>query len=153
MLGTIRRVLRSDKDTHFTGGLAQNASEDENIAIPGYSSAVLGSGAVRFFVREIRIISDQNLIWEVQLFAKDTFGTSDADTDSFLGAHQFAVADGVQNDGAGFFYYSAVGLDLFYHDADDTGEFHITLVNRSAGAKNAGATGEIVVELGLEAAH
>lgn len=144
--------IRTDKDAEFTGAIAQNAGEDENLTFPGYASAAIGNleAQARFWVRELRIWSDQNLSWEVQFYSKDIFDDTDADLDTFLGAHQFAVADGLQIGGSGLYRYVATGLSLFVKDGDGTGEVHVKLVNRSATSKNAGATGEVVLEIGAE---
>ena len=151
-------VIRSDKDTHFTGALAQNAGEDEDLAHPSYAGFPTAGHAKkpdaiassRIFIRELRVWSDQNLSWEVQFYSKDTFDDTDADVDTFLGSFTFAVADGLQVAGAGLYRYNQTKLELFYYDADKTGEIHMKLVNRSTTSKNAGATGEVVVEIAAE---
>ena len=139
--------VRSDKDTHFTGAIAQNAQESEDILLPG----TLASYA-RARLRSINIISDQNLSWEVWLFAKDTFIADVADLDLLFprGRWRFDSGDGAQIAATGPYYYYIDGLDLPYQDEDMTQELHVMLVNRSATGKNAGATGEIVIEFQFE---
>lgn len=133
--------LSSDKDTHFTGALATNAGEDENIT--GLkNNAILITG--------IAVVSDQNLDWDVQFYATDGFDDTDLDTDSFVGVFKFVAADGDQVAATGPYKYSTgsssnrfIGID--YYDVDETKELHVKLVNRNATSKNAGATGEVVV--------
>lgn len=159
--GSINRV-RTDKDTQFTGALAQNAIAYENV-VP--SGSIAAGGHCRSRLHSISILSDQNLAWEVQLYATNRFDqdNSDLDTVPFLGKWSFQAGDGVQNAGAGPYIYYIDGLDIPYHctDFDDhstfvagvkrpQGQIHVALVNRSATAKNAGATGEIVIQLGFE---
>jgi len=134
-------AIRSDKDTHFSGALAQNAKEDENISIPFSRGWITG----------IRVTSDENLAWEIQVFRTDGFDDANYDLDSFGGGYAFAAADGKQVAGAGPYYYAVDGLGMYYVDKDvnaiAAGELHIRLVNRSAAAKTAGSNGEAVVEV------
>ena len=144
-------TVRSDKDTHFTGEIVQHAGEKENLVMPGS----LGG---RSRIVGVRIISDENLAWEPNIFGSDAFEGgapgADLDTDSFLGRHAFAVGDGLQIAATGPYYYFVSDLDIPYRDGDHPGpsgvsaspELHVWLVNRSAGAKTAGAAGEIMVE-------
>ena len=150
-------IIRTDKDTHFVGALAQNAGEAADIVLDLYTAmAATRLGAkepaksARLIVREIRIWSDQNLAWELQFWADDDYEETNADLDAFLGSHKFAVSDGAQNAGTGLYRYCQTKLELFYTDRDLTGEVHLKLFNRSATSKNAGATGEVVVELAAE---
>jgi len=141
-------TVRSDKDTHFTGAIAQNASEAEDIALPGALAGI--NGNARSHLRSITILSDQNLAWEVMLFSSDTQEDTDADVDTMVGWWQFSTAGAVQLAGAGLFRYYIDGLAVPYVDDDNSGELHVKLVNRSATGKNAGATGEVIIELALE---
>jgi hypothetical protein len=143
--------VRSDKDTHFTGAIIQNAAEEENIVLPQCLRGM--NGNARAIVRSVAIVSDENLDWEVWLFRTDGFQDADLDLDTFTGFMAFAVADARQIAGAGPFYYYRGELNLPYQDADNTGELHIALVNRSAAAKSAGAAGEAVVILEMEPAE
>lgn len=140
-----RVLIRSDKDSHFTTQLVTGAIETENL------SFVLNDKLAKGIIREIRVISDQNLAWEVQIHFKDTFASAtDADLDTFVFAKRFATGDGYQNAGAGPYRYVCSGLDVAYHDKDRTGEVHVAVLNRSATTKNSGATGECVVEIEME---
>ncbi len=131
-------TIRSDKDIHFTGAIAQNAREDENIATGMKSSHEL-------WIESITIISDQNLEFDLYFFSKDTFSNADLDLDAFIDVVNFPVSAAKQIAAAGSYYYTSAALSLPYKDLDATAELHISLVNRSATGKNAGATGEVVV--------
>ena len=133
--------IRTDKDVDYTGAQAQNVSADANIA---------GLPANAGVIRQITILSDQGLAWECQFYSSDTFRDADLDVDTFIEAIKFAEGDGLQDNGAGLFRYSISGLSIPYLDADGTLEAHLSIVNRSAVAKNAGATGEIVIQLSFD---
>lgn len=141
----VQRVkLRSDKDSHFTTEIAQNAKEDENLTFPVHNTRAV------CVIRDILILSKEQLAWTVQFYTKDTFSTTDADTDAFAGQHIFANTDGLQVAGAGLYRYFIANLEIPYEDNDNTREVHVRLVNRSAGAKTAGTNGEMTIELGLD---
>lgn len=138
-------TVATDKDAHFTGSIAQNASEEENIALPTYLAGV--NGNARGIIKGFTIISDQNLDWQLVFFGTDGFADTDIDLDTCLASYKFtASTDALQIGGSGSYYYFKDGLELPYEDADKTGELHVALVNCSATSKNAGATGEIVVK-------
>ena len=88
-------TVRTDKDTHFTGAIAQNAKEDENIALPGALAGV--NGNARNMVRSIVLQSDENLAWELAFWSKDSFeDTSDMDLAAFKSRWTFVTADGIR---------------------------------------------------------
>ena len=135
-------IIQSDKDSDFTGALAQNAGADANLT---------GLLANDVMIRDVVVLSDQQLAWEIQLYSADTFDNADADLDTYLGSIRFAESDGLQVADTGLFKYDVHGLALRYRDDDGSNELHIKLVNRSSTSKNAGATGEVVVKIGHEA--
>lgn len=167
-VGSIIRV-RTDKDSDFILGIAQNASDTANIADPGSLGA-----SCRSIIRGISILSDQNLAWELKFFNTNRFNTDAADLDQvpFIGGWGFQAADGTQIAATGPYYYYIDGLYIPYHCTDfdypsaangnkghgkivngvatPQGQIHMMLINRSATAKNAGATGEIVITLHME---
>lgn len=69
--------LRSDKDLHFTGAIAQNGEEQENIA---------GLISNRIIIRGVTINSRQALKYRLSFYKKDTFSQSDVDDDTFVGS-------------------------------------------------------------------
>ena len=82
-------TIRSDKDTHFTGSLAKNVGEEENLT---------GLIANRIKITEVTIHSDQPLHYQLQFFSKDTFVDSDLDYDTFVGAVELDLSTyGVQS--------------------------------------------------------
>ena len=153
--------VRTDKDVDFVLGIAQNTADTANLVPP----AALGAdGACRSVLKSISILSDQQLAWNLQLYSRNTFvaGQADLDAEFFLGQWSFIEADGTQVAAGGPFQYYIDGLDIPYFCGDfDThatfvagakrpqGQIHLQLVNRSSTSKNAGATGEIVIDLGF----
>jgi len=141
-------VVTTDKDTHFTGAIAQNAVARENIPMPQAIAAGLRS---RSRLKSITLLSDQNLDWEIWLFSRSTTPLpTDVDANPFIGRWRFDIGDGVQISAAGPYYYYIDGLDVPYEDADEKGELHLGLVPRTAGGKSAGAAGEVSIRCVLE---
>jgi len=137
--------VRSDKDTHFSGALAQNAVETENIGFPAdWATAEIQ----KVQVLGVSVLSDQQLAWDIKFYGRDTHAvTANLDNDYFEKTLKLDASDGIQEAGANQFYYdlNPSFFPFIYHDDDRTSEFHITLVNRSAVAKTAGAGGEVVI--------
>lgn len=137
-----RIFIQSDKDTHFTNTLAQNAQETENITAIGCNDGI---------IRSVCIQSDQNLDWDVMFWGTDAFDDTDLDVAKFLGGVKFTVSQGLQIGGAGQYYYmSDNNLGIPYKDMDGTNELHISLINRSVTSKNAGSAGEVVVAVAMD---
>jgi len=130
-------VIRSNKDTLFTTALATNAIDIENLG---------AAPTPNIIISRVTVLSDQNLDWDLMFFKNNTAQpNADADLDAMVDWVRFEDSDGVQVAGAGLWRYSVSGLELRY--ASDDGNVYVGLINRNAVAKNAGATGEIVVEL------
>lgn len=142
-------VVRSDKDTHFTGALATNAMELEVLgdAAPTSANRI---PTIRSKITRITVISEQNLAWDIMLF-KAAFTpplTADADLHPLVDWLSFAAADAVRVAGAGLFLYTWSGMDFPYYTTDVMGRIHVGLINRDAVAKlAAGAGGAIAVEI------
>lgn len=136
----------TDKDTHFTGALAQNAIEVESIDFPADWSLLESHEIV---IESIVVQSDQNLEWDIYLWSTSDYNETNLDADRFIDSFNFPTTAGKRIAGAGQYYYSAPSNNIMvpYKDEDRTSKLHIGLVNRSATAKNAGATGEIVVKI------
>lgn len=130
--------IQTDKDTQFTDGLAQNAAENENL---------VGLNGDEGAIEDITIISTENLAWELQFYATDGFRNADMDLTRYLGSVRFAAGDGIQVAGAGPYYYDIHNLGIPIIDSDASLELHVTLVNRSAAAKTAGAGGAMSVAI------
>lgn len=140
-------IIRSDKDTHFSGALAQNAAEQEALAFPG------NLRTNELIIEAVTVQSDQNLEWDLVLWKAVAGANADLDLDNFVDYINFPATSGKQIAGAGQYYYaSAASLAIPYKDegaADKAtnASVHCSLVNRSVTGKNAGATGEVVVTL------
>lgn len=139
--------LDSDKDTHFTGVLAQNAIENESIDFPDLMGGV---GVTDIIIEGISIQSDQNLEWDIILWSDDSYNTTDLDTADMVDYFNFPAASGKQIAGANQYYYPlpANYISIPYRSKDS--KMHVGLINRSATAKNAGATGEVKVRFMIE---
>jgi hypothetical protein len=138
----LQLALRADKDTHFTGGIVQNAKEDENL------TGLLNN---KIRVTGVSIQADQALKFKVLFWTTDTFDDIDLDLDTFCGEVELDLSlEGFQIGGSGQYYLDMRGLDIDYRDADSSNELHVSLMNLSAAAKNAGATGEVALEIYYE---
>lgn len=138
--------IRSDKDTHFTGALAQDAVEHENISL---GNALVGVNEC--LIEGVSLLSDENLEWDVFFWTKDTNANADLDLDTFLDYVNFPAKFGKQLGGSGAYYYSATNLGIPYRDDDGSEKLHISLCNRSTASKTAGANGEVVIVVMLRA--
>lgn len=146
MSSSLSYQIRTDKDVEFTGAIAQNAAENENIVVPW------ALPKLDLTLTSITLISDQNLAWELCFWATDLFGSSsNMDLDNWIGNWPFQVTDGSQIASTGNYRYNIPDLNIPLRDDDGTQELHVSLVNRSATSKNAGATGEVVVTFHVEA--
>jgi hypothetical protein len=129
----------------FTATLAQDAALAGDLALGG----ALGAGGVTAArIRGLVVISSDNLAWEIQVFGAHNGPSPDPNLDRFLGRWTFATGDAVQI--GGLWYYYIDGLDIPYRDQDlgqhvgagiNIPQLHVRLVNRSAGAKTAYASG------------
>lgn len=144
--GNIVRVT-SVKATHFIGALATDAGEYADITLP---EAIAAGRHCRARLRQIQVVSTENLAWEIWLLSKTGGTTADADTDPVLGIWSFVAADAKRVAGAGLYHYYIDGLDVAYEDVDRAGTLHCCLVNRSVAAKSAGGAGALTVRFGLE---
>lgn len=140
--------LDTDKDTHFTSGLAQHAMETESVAFPSDWGTI---GIDECIIESIVIQADQNLEWDIYIWSEAEVDNTDIDLDKFVDYANFPTTSGKQIGAANQFYYAspANNVKIPYKDQDHTQKIHVGLVNRSATAKNAGATGEIKLRLGI----
>lgn len=139
-------IVKSDKDTHFSGSLATDAGEAESITGEMKTSSGM--------IESVSLQSDQNLAWDLYFFATDGHTDTDLDLDQNIGVVSFVAADGDQIAGSGQYYYSTSSSSQTfrpfpYVDEDNTNEMHTVLVNRDSTSKNAGATGEVVIKVGF----
>ena len=142
------RYLDTLKGTHFTGALIQNAIEVESVDFPSEWGT---AGINECLIEGISIQSDQNLEWDVYLFSSSGHTDTDLDLDTFVDKFNWATTAGDRIAGAGQYYYPSPdnNMKIPYYDDSRKAQLHVALVNRSAGAKNAGATGEIKIRFAL----
>lgn len=137
LLQNSRVLIVTDKDTHFTGAIAQHAVEEEDIE---------GLKSNKITITKIAILADQNLIFDVLFYGKDSFANADLDLDAFQAFQTVDLAtSGKQIAATGKYFLDVSNLAIDYEDKDKSNELHIALCNRSAGAKTAGAAGEVVL--------
>lgn len=151
--------VRTKSTVNFLAALAQNAALVENFNVgsgnttgAGLAGYGLSAGLhTRGRVRELRILSVQNLAWAIELYASATgIAGADIDAELFLGRWEFASTDGRKDTADTFWKYWVAGLDLSYQDADLAGKLYIRLINLSVTGKLADAAGAIVVEFAIE---
>jgi len=70
-------TIRSDKDFHFTGALAKNESEQENLT---------GLVSNKLIIHSVSIGSVQALHFRLEFYSKDNFTNPDLDEDTFIGS-------------------------------------------------------------------
>lgn len=140
------KYIASDKDTHFTGALAQNAIESESISMPtDWATADIN----KMIISEMSFQSDQNLDWELIFWANGDYDESDLDASKVITRISLPATTGEQIAGAGqYIYENPLPQSIEYVDEDNSNEIHVSLVNRDATSKNAGATGEVVMRIG-----
>lgn len=133
---TTERIV-SDKDTHFTGDIAQNAMEVESIDFPT-DWATCGIQKIR--ITNVTLVSDMPagapLNWDVIFWAtSDAAHASDIDSDDFIQMLEFEEVDARESPGGtDIFYYKSqedIQLPIDYVDKDNTSKLHVGLVNRS----------------------
>jgi hypothetical protein len=144
--------VRTDKDTHFLGAIAQDNGLHETLTVDPQGLAA--GKHCRGRLKALRILSKENLAWEVWLFGNSLFDNADADLERFLGRWTFAAGDGIRATVGGgaddHYHYYIDGLDVGIEDLDRAGALYIRLVNRSVAAKSADAAGALVIEFVIE---
>ena len=139
-------VVRSLKGTHWTTAIAQNAIDIENV------TPATGIPTPHLIITRVSIWADQNHIWDISFWKNDASQpTADHDTHGLVSVVNFAIADGFKFGGVGPFLYTKGGtpatLPVSIRYPTDDGQILVGVTSRTAGGKNAGATGEIVIEL------
>ena len=144
--GTDIRQIVTLKGTHFTGGLAQNAIESESIDFPTDWDQL---SIDRCLIEGISLQADQALEWDIYVWGTDDYNSADLDAAELVDQINYPSTSGKRIAGAGQYFYASPTLEIPYRDENNTSKLHISLVNRSVTAKNAGATGEVVVRFTL----
>lgn len=137
------RMVWSDKATHFTGALAQNAKEDETL--------LLDEGMSTIEITQICLQADQRLEWDIFLWGTVGADNTNLDLDFFIERIHFYKNDGVRIAGANQYYYAISNVSIGYKNRDRQSQIYLSLVNRSATSKNAGASGEVKIGIGYRA--
>lgn len=132
-----RLILSTDKDTHFTGAIAQNAIEQENVE---------GLVSDSVTVTKVAIQSKQQLDYDLFFFRSSFFDNTDLDQDTFCGYVSLDLPTyGVQIAGVNQYYLDVSAQSLDYYDSDLTKTLHLALCNRSGTSKIAGTDGEVKI--------
>ncbi len=135
-------TLRSDKDTHFTGAIIQNAKADENL------TGLLGN---KVRISGVSLQAKENLSFRVIFWKTNGFDDTDLDLDRFCGEVVIDLpANGFQIAAANQYYLDMRGLDLDYEDEGLSNELHVSLMCLTVAGKSAGAAGEVVLEIFYE---
>lgn len=138
--------VTTEATSQFRLGLVTAAGENLSLDVNRHGVGI----RVDSIIRTMMIVSVQDLMWELWFWSKNTYNSSaNPDANLLIGTWLFGVS-GMQVGGAGLYHYYVDGLYIPYRDLDQTGKIHMTLVNRSAGAKTAGDAGAVRVQLGLE---
>ena len=138
-----RSQAKSVVATHFSGAIAQWASEEENIT---------GLTSNEITITSITAYAEQALDMRVWFFEKDGFqaaAAADMDDDEFMENVLLDIpTDGMQYKNANGYYIAATDLNIDYEDLDATKELHIALEVIGATAKLAsGAGGNIWLKI------
>lgn len=134
-------IIKTDKDTHFTSAIVQFNHETENLT---------GLTDNKIFIRGVNIQSDQNLKFRLIFWTKDTFADTDLDLDTYIDDVILDMSDTTNTfriNNTGQYYLNVSDLNILYEDEDSSNELHISLQNLSAVSKNAGATGEVQLDI------
>lgn len=153
-------VVTGPNASLFAATLAQNAALNGRIAL---DEAVGAGRAADCLIRAIRIVSVDNLAWEIWFWHNKLFQTPTptSPAERFAGKYAFTANQGTQIAGAGNFYYYVDGLRIPYVDDDghtdvnanlaNAGQvpsfLNVSIINRSAGAKTANGWFDIQVDL------
>ena len=131
--------IRTDKDSHFSGAITQNNVESEEL------TRISGSNII---ITGLTIQSDQALDYRVIFWTSAEFDNTNLDDDAFCGEVELDLSlDGIQIGGTNQYYWHKDNLDIHCKDLDKSRTLRVSLMNLSASSKNAGATGEVVLEI------
>ena len=129
-------IYSTIKTTHFTGTIAMNAQETENLT---------GLVSNKYLIRGVNFQSIQPLKYRLIFFGRDTFNNTDLDVDTYIDDVELdmTAAPAFRINNANQYYLNVGDLYILYEDYDATKELHISLQNQSPTTKNAGATGYV----------
>lgn len=130
-------TIASNKDTQFTEAIAKDGVERENL---------VGLLSNRVRINRISIQSDQQLFYEILLYATDEFESADIGLDRFVASIEFNMPIYGFQQTTSQYRMDLGNLNIDYEDLDETKELHVVLVNRSPTSKSAGPDGDVKVE-------
>lgn len=137
-------LVRSDKDTHFTTALAQNAMDVESLTIPDVRTTLT------FMIRHMTFLSDQDLDFDIYIWSTEAAEDTDLDADRFVCKVPMDTSISFRLNNTGVYYHQVLDLEIPYRDQNpEAGDapkpkLYVGLANRDVTSKNAGATGEVV---------
>ncbi len=148
VVGTILgafEITSTDKDTDFEGSATDGVALEEDIS---FLADWVTTGIQTVEIINLTIQSDQNLQWDISLYATDAHGNSDQDLDKIITTVNYATTDAIQTAAANQWRYdkNPTFIPFMYTDEDNSSKYHITLIPRGA-TKNAGATGKVVIKI------
>lgn len=136
----VRQFIRSDKDQHFTGAIADGAHELESL---GGLPANVGQ------IEGVSLLAKDQLDWTVHFWSKGSGADADLDAESWMGSVDLLAADAKQIVGGQpttWRYSATLPRPLPYVDEDGSSEMHVSL-QPHGGAKAAGAAGEVALRV------
>jgi hypothetical protein len=124
--------------SHYDTALNQHAIDIEDLGALSTPMVI---------VSRVIVWSDQNLDWDIAFFRNNTSqpDNSPLEDHGLFDLVSFVVADGLQIAGTGPFIYVRSNLEVRYFTEEQRAV--IGLINRNAAAKNAGATGNVRIEI------
>jgi len=139
------KYISSDKDTQFTGTLAQHADELESIDMPADWQT---AGIYKCTISELMVqISQIGLDLEL-IFWRSASANNDSDMDltKVVSRVSLAALDATDRiSGAGQYYYAnPLVQNIEYIDEDHSGKIHVSLINRDVTAYS----GSMVLTMG-----
>ncbi len=143
------KFISSDKDSQFDSTLATNAIETESLAMP---SDWQTAGINKCAISEMMLQCTQGGL-DLELIFWRTASANNADMDLAKIITRISLTEGTdgatQIAGANQFYYkNPLGQSVEYIDEDNSGQIHVSLVNRDATKKNTAAEGTIQMTAG-----
>lgn len=132
-----RQLVTTAKATEFSDAIAAGDHETEDLA---------GLASSKGTIRQVTLLAEQLLDYEVHFWSTDAFSNADPDLDAWLGRVTLLAADALQIAGAGLWRYVAQ-VELPYVDADNTTELHVSLVPTSGAKLANGAGGAITLRV------
>jgi len=133
-------IVSTDDTVHFTGAIVQFDQEKENLK---------GLSGNRFTIRGVNIQSVQPLKFNLIFWSTSGFNNTDLNVDSFIDfvTLDMSASPTFRINSAGQYYLNVGNLEILYEDLDVTRQLHISLQDLSAAPKNAGATGEVQIDI------